>query len=71
MWKKKQYDITIRLQGEDIDALHWAGYTLTDISSTLSPSGIQHSHIARIGSLAWRIHGKAVKLNRANIKARE
>ena len=64
MWKKKRYDIHIRLTPEEIEALHFGAYAITDIAQIFNPINCKHKSIPILNQLVWKIHNKCVEINK-------
>ena len=63
MWKKKWYDVTLRLTEEDIDTLHWASDALRNIIEEVHPFPIgKHLYMRRLNAMVWEIHNRCLKL---------
>ena len=58
MWNKKRYNIRIRLEPKDIDAI-WFGATALDNLGDGKPDELK-----RLLQLYWKIHNKCVEINR-------
>ena len=62
MWKKKRYDIHIRLSPEEIEAVQRIFYIVQRMEGILKDSIKKDLEITK--EFYWKIHNKCVEINR-------
>jgi len=63
MWKKKRYNLNIRLTQKELMALEWAcGYFVPHIDYPEPRRNWEYR--GELQKLYWRIHNKCVEINR-------
>ena len=61
IWKKKRYDIHIRLTPDDIKSIEWACWNILNLTKELTQGLLAAKYFEDV---VWRIHNKCVEINR-------